>query len=553
MRNTGFLTFRFLIVLSLFLFACRLTVPTSEERTPAPTSTRASIPQTSPEVQVSPEVLTTTRPVATTPPVPQDETPPETPPPPGEPSQAVLEACGSEAQAAALNPQGEQDWDSNPFMLCYQLSLALQSGPGYTGSARITLTNLTGSPLDELVFRLYPNSREIYGGQLQVTSARVAGETVEPEVELPDETALRLPLASSLPVGADLVVELEFEGRTAEDFGGDLVYGVFNYSNEAELITLANWYPILAEWEQGAWQVEPVSAMGDAVVSEAALYRVEIQAPEGWQVASTGIALEEETGAEGRQISVASGPVRDFMLVAGPRLVERQAEIDGILVRHWGLPGGEDRWDGALQVALDSLELFNSRFGPYPYQELDIVAAPLRLASGVEYPGLVLIEQAEYTARTTIFLDITISHEVAHQWWYGVVGNDVLENPWQDEALATYSSLLYQEAYQPEAFEGTLEVYRERVERVEGGPMDGPIFQPVEAFRANPSGYSTVVYLKGALFFMELREEIGEQAFFNALQSYYDSFRFRLAEPEALLGAFESACNCELDQFFAAW
>jgi hypothetical protein len=408
--------------------------------------------------------------------------------------------------------------------------------------------------LEELVFRLYPNSSEIYGGSLEVTGARLAGEPVQPEVVLEDGTALRLPLSAPLPPGETLVAELEFEGRTAEDFGGSLwVYGVFNYNPETELLTLANWYPLLAHWEDGAWQYEPVSGVGDAVVSETALYRVQIQAPEGWQVAATGSALELGAESGGAGMWFTSGPARDFMVVASPQLVESQAEINGILVRHWGLPEGRQRWNEALQMAVDSLQAFSDSFGPYPYRELDVVAVPLRLASGVEYPGLILIEQNEYTAPNPVFLGVVVSHEVAHQWWYAVVGSDVLEHPWQDEALATYSSLVYQEAHQPPAYAGTLEAYRQRVERAEGSPDDLPVALPVEAFRANPGAYSTVVYLKGALFFVELQEEIGDEAFFNALQAYYSEYRYELAEPQDLLSAFEDACGCELDPFYAEW
>jgi hypothetical protein len=419
--------------------------------------------------------------------------------------------------------------------------------------ARVTLANHSGAAVEELVFRLYPNAGLIYGGELRVSQARAGGAPVQPQPLLGDDTAQRLPLERPLQAGDVLEVELEFEGRAAEDFGGSSnVYGVFNYSSRAGLLTLANGYPILAAWEDGAWQYEPVNGSGDAVVSETALYRAEVRAPQGWAIAATGSAIDESAEA-GQALRVASGPVRDFMLVAGPGLVEHQAEAGGVRVRHWGLAGGEDRWDDAMQVALDSLEVFEKRFGPYPYSELDIVAAPLRLASGVEYPGLVLIEEEEYTAANTIFLSIVVAHEVAHQWWYAVVGNDVLEDPWQDEALSTFSSLLYQQAYEPAAYRGTLEAYRERVE-IAGEEVAGQsIFLPLDAFRANPAAYSTVVYLKGALFFVELRERLGDDAFFEALQAYYQASRYRLVEPETLLEAFEDACGCELDDFYREW
>lgn len=547
---------RLAVLLSLAAAACRLTAPAAPAETRPPTPTLA---QTEPPAR---QGTPTRAPVSPTARIPGSPSPEESAAPSagaGETPdlqaglEAVLAACGGQEQARALRPGSELEWGGAPFPACYDLSLELEDRPEFKGRARVTLANQSGAALEELVFRLYPNADVIFGGVLRVLQARAGGESVQPEPLLEDGTALRLPLGRPLQPGAVLEVELEFEGRAPQDFGSSFgVYGVFNYSSRAGLMTLANAYPLLAAWEEGAWQYEPVNGTGDAVVSETALYRVEVRAPQGWAIAATGSALDESAQAA-PALRVASGPVRDFMLVAGPGLVERQAEAGGVRVRHWGLAGGEDRWEEALQVALDSLAVFEERFGPYPYAELDIVAVPLRLASGVEYPGLVLIEQEEYTAASTVFLGIVVSHEVAHQWWYAVVGNDVLEAPWQDEALTSFSSLLYQQEHQPAAYRGTLEAYREQLEFAGEATAGQSIFLPLEAYDTGPGAYSTVVYLKGALFFVELREELGEEAFFEALQDYYQAFRYRLVEPEALLEAFENACGCELDSFYREW
>ncbi len=133
------------------------------------------------------------------------------------------------------------------------------------------------------------------------------------------------------------------------------------------------------------------------------------------------------------------------------------------------------------------------------------------------------------------------------------MGNDVLTHPWQDEALATYSSLVYQEAYQPGYYQGTLNFYAERVENFEANHEDTAIDQGVAAFIDEPAAYSPVVYTKGALFFVELQDLIGDEAFFNALHAYYRDNKYRLVSPQALLDSFESACGCDLDDFYSEW
>ena len=67
------------------------------------------------------------------------------------------------------------------------------------------------------------------------------------------------------------------------------------------------------------------------------------------------------------------------------------------------------------------------------------------------------------------------------------------------------------------------------------------------------SEYAPIVYDKGALFFVNLRDKLGDQIFFDALASYYSAEHYKIASPVDLLGAFESSCNCDLTDFYSQW
>lgn len=466
-------------------------------------------------------------------------------------------ACSPDRQASALRPGMSPDWAALPVSACYQLELDLfPDEAAYRGRARVTLQNNTGEVWPDLVFRLYPNSPGIYGGQLNIDHAFIDGTSVEPKIFLSDRTGLRLKLKEPLQPGETAQVELEFSGKTPRDLQDtQWAYGVFNTTTDPPAMILANWYPLLAIWEAGDWQAEPVIAIGDAVVSEIALYDVAITAPLGWQVVSTGTALSEQTQEDLTRWEVVSGPVREFMVTASPEYTLSEMELEGIALRHWGLPGGKPRWQEALQAAANSTELFADRFGAYPYNELDVVAAVLELALGVEYPGLFLIQQELYQPNDEqpFLLGLVIAHEAAHQWWYGLVGNDVLANPWMDEALATYSSLLYQQEFQPQVYPGTMAYYSQNVADAENQNHSLEAGMPVEKFIADPGLYSRFVYQKGGLFFASLREKLGDHAFFAGLQGYFAGQLYQTARPKDLLSAFETSCACDLDSFWVEW
>ena len=447
------------------------------------------------------------------------------------------------------------DWPALGLNACYELSLELQSsGQRYGGTARVTFANLTSSPLPDLVFRLYPNAPDIYGGALQIDKATVDGAAASPMDFLPDHTAVRLPLAQPLKPGATTVVELSFDGRVPVDFGQGVTYGIFNYDTSEQLLTLTNWFPMLAVPLDGTWDARAVLAEGDAVVSQSALYRVRITAPVDWKLAATGSLVDSQTRAGTAHYDFVTGPVRDFSLVASPSFETQETQVDGVRVVHWGLPDGEANWQQVLDVARGSLAIFDRRFGQYPYAELDVVALPLQNASGVEYPGLIMIGARLYSGEDAErSLPVTVAHEVAHQWWYGVVGSDVLQSPWQDEGLTTFSSTLYFEKNSPPFYEGLLDYYRQRLSDFKQDQADEPIAQPVAAFRGRGGAYGTIVYTKAALFFEALREQVGDDAFFGALQDYFTGNRYQLVAPDALLSAFERRCGCDLSGLYQEW
>jgi hypothetical protein len=519
---------RMLILLAFLIASC-----TPADLSPAPTPT--------PEATITPAETPTIAPAQPT--------------PTAFPTLQPEIACQLDQQMQAVRSSSSFDWNRIEPLTCYDLTLVLmdESDSSYTGTARVTFTNPLDVPLPDLVFRTYANADVIFGGTLLISSAEVNGQSVEPEVILDDGTAYRLMLPQSLQPGETVTAQLSFSGAVPEDFGSTDIYGTFNLSRSEPLLSLASWYPILAALENGKWQVFPVAPVGDVVVSATALYRVLIDVPQEWQIAATGILTTSTPNSDRITHEFLSGPVRDFMITTSPAFQPEELQHGDIRLVHWRLP--DITYDNtALEVAARSLDIFEERFGPYPYTELDIVDMPLQNASGVEYPTLIIMATRLYSdPDLRDFLPTVIAHEVAHQWWYAVVGNDVNQHPWQDEGLTTFTALLYHQEYDPDYYQGSIAVYRDRVARYEAEYGPQPIGQPVTQFAGSDPGYAVIVYYKGALFFVDLRAEIGEEAFMTALASYYSTSRFRIVSPDMLLNSFERACSCDLSDFYRSY
>ena len=350
---------------------------------------------------------------------------------------------------------------------------------------------------------------------------------------------------------------MKFSGTIPRDFGGNETpagYGIYNLSDD--VLALSAWYPMLAVYDEQGWSLNPSSDIGDSIYSDTAFYSVSLQIPENYKVAATGKQKQREVLGNVQKILFDSGPARDFFLVASPNFEIVSRDTGGTRINVYYLPGHKQAGEQALIIAGDSLGIFNQKFGMYPYTELDIVDAPMRNALGVEFPAIVLVSSELFETPEKPEFTVTVAHEVSHQWWYSVVGNDVFDEPWLDESLATYSSGLYYEFGSARITPSPLVSYwQERYEKLVEDGQDEVVTQTLDYFEtlSSPRIYGGVAYTKGALFYNDLRQEIGDQAFFAALQEYYRSKAFDIATTEDLLQIFEQTAGRSLTPIYQDW
>jgi aminopeptidase N len=187
---------------------------------------------------------------------------------------------------------------------------------------------------------------------------------------------------------------------------------------------------------------------------------------------------------------------------------------------------------------------------------LDIVATPT-YALGIEYPGAFALNNLLFTQEEDfggtpedVLLESVTVHEAAHEWFYNLVGNDQLEDPWLDEALAQYATLAYYaDRYGEAGASGMRDSFYGRWDRVGREPI--PIGKPVAEY--DEAAYSAIVYGRGPLFFEALQQEMGVSDFNALLRDYTAAFSWEEATPEDLQRMAEAECECDLDDLFNEW
>ena len=306
---------------------------------------------------------------------------------------------------------------------------------------------------------------------------------------------------------------------------------------------------------QQGWHLEVAPTFADAVYSDVALYDVSLTVPQEMVVVMSGSIIETIAHNDGtKTVRALSGPMRDFYVVMSAQFQSLSRRVGQTTVTST-FPGGRAAiGELALDVGANALETFSSLFGPYPYQTFDLVAVPVpEWLGGLEYPGVVALAARYYTGSDISFMEFVTVHEVAHQWWYGLVGNDSVSYPWLDESLTQYSVLHYYERrYGPESRpELIAEMFTPFRWQLRDTGNDRPVYGHAATF--NLDLYYPVVYGKGPLFFEAVRERLGDTAYMAALQHYAAKFRYGIARPEDLLTAFEQAAGQSVEDLFQQW
>ncbi len=422
------------------------------------------------------------------------------------------------------------------------------------GREIVQFTNRTGHALEELYFHVYPNAfkrdsnsqyqrdlqrmvgirdlNRIYADPnddafMEIVSITSAGRPLSFSME---DTLLTVqlpePLADDEPI--ELAIEFIYDLMEVPPEGRMAATLAIRSGHRNGVYTIALWYPRLAVYDEAGWHLEPYSYLGE-FYSDFADYLVRLSVPMGLLVGATG-TLQLEVEAPPRKIlSFQAEKVHDFAWVASARYQAKELPWEGITVRalFFDQAALADR-------ALEALRFFSEEFGRYAYPVFTV--AQVEAGGGMEYPAIVMIGQG--TERE-------IAHEIAHQWWYGAVGNNEFDEAWLDEGFTTFS----EERYLIEQLGYPEDLARSSLRFHEPGEA---VLQPASHY-SSLSSYAAAVYTKASGILWMLRGLLGQETFDTILQEYYKRFQFKNATTRDFAALAEEISGQELDWFFDQW
>ena len=444
----------------------------------------------------------------------------------------------------------------------YNLKLAYDNENNLlSGEMIFDYYNYTGETLNDICFHLYPNAFRENSSQSVVSLANynrayydgkcygdinILSSNKDFDFIGNDENILRLNLENPLNINEQITLKIEFE----------CVLPKINhrYGVGENTINFGNVYPVLCVYENGGWNTNGYNSNGDPFYSEMANYDVQILFNDNYKIASTGEIENEYIEGENRIVNIKANNVRDFVFVLSDKFEIVTAQFNETTIKYFYYQ--DENPNQSLNTSVLALKTFTELFGDYPYSTLSIVEASF-VHGGMEYPNLVLISDSlnSYDIYTTVII-----HEIAHQWWYGIVGNDQYNYAFLDEGLAEFSTALFYEKnsnYNTTRSEITLrnqsnynvfqKVYKDVL-----GSVDTSFIRSLDDFN-NEQEYVYTTYVKAYLMHDSLYELLGEKKYIKCLKEYYNLCKYKTATPTLLIKAFEKGSGKNLENFFYSW
>jgi Peptidase family M1 domain len=355
---------------------------------------------------------------------------------------------------------------------------------------------------DRLVFRLWPNGPALAdaGGRLETGPVTVGGR--EAPASRDDGTTLVVRPEGGLRAGQAVEVAMPWNLRLPAS-SGDRV------SVDGEAVRLGSFFPVLS-WEPGVgWSTDPsTGGFAEDSTSPTADFDLTVTVPDGVTVLASGVS-----DRPGHWTATA---VRDVAISVGRfRLASGTAQApDPVAVTVGVHQGMSDSPDAYRDQVVDVLEDFSRRFGPYAWDSFSLALTPGLGDAGIEYPAHVMQGAGS--------LGSTTSHEVGHQWFYGLVGNRQGRDPWLDEGLATWAEARFERTL------GALRAFDLPEE------ARGHLTEPMTYWADHFFSYYEGVYVQGALALGAL----GDPDLVDcALRVYVAQDAFGIARPRDLVEA----------------
>jgi hypothetical protein len=471
----------------------------------------------------------------------------------------------------------------------YQIKVALNDiDHSLTGDIQIIYKNNSPDVLDKIGIHLWPNAyqnkntafakqkikhrdtkfydaKEHELGFIDQLDFKVNNEKAQLVYVKENPDMAWLSLTQPLRPGDSILINTPFHIKLPESFS--------RLGHAGQTYQITQWYPKPAVYDHKGWHLMPYLDQGE-FYSEFGNFDVQITLPKNYVVGATGslqnadelkfldekIRETKEIIAQNKNVlsnTPLSDPefktlrylaenVHDFAWFADKTFFVQKAQAilnSGKKVDVWTMFNDITMWDESAGYVKRAVEFYSQHVGEYPWPQATAVESALSAGGGMEYPMITVIGSAGDKQG----LDQVITHEVGHNWFYGILASNERDHPYMDEGINSYYERRYMKTYYPPsdpiALPGIMK------SQLKSQSMDQMLYltfarsygdqhpnQHSENFRY--INYGNDVYFKTAHLFAYMEKSLGTAKFDQIMSRYYNTWKFKHPYPEDLQKIF---------------
>ena len=458
----------------------------------------------------------------------------------------------------------------------------------FSAKQEIMYSNNTGTLLDEIVLHIYGNKKltqmdiahndyaNFKNGYIEpnfnIDSLDINNQTANYRIEGSDKTILSIKLDKALAQNETIIIKINYKGTLPYM---EARYGKFDYISH-----FSYFYPILSVYNKNTgWSRNPYSLKGQAFYSDVADYDISITVPNEEVIAAPGKQSLISKNTTHKTEHYRAKNMRSFHF-SSSSMFQKSSKIakNGVILNTYYLPSMKNSSKYVLKYAEEALLYYEKNYGKYPYKSFTILPGNL-VHAGEEFPGIILIAKNFYNdAPNALFggllyqyrlLETVIAHETGHQWWNVMVGNDQYSQPWLDEGLTEYSTMLYLEnkygkdtnlIHLPHVWASlkgsykntTQEFIRESTYQENIYNFANVVSQNIDQYY-DISDYFNTIYSKGPMIVKMYHKMVGNKIFFQTMRNYLKKYYMKNSSINKFILIAEETSGKQLKKFFNQW
>jgi len=397
------------------------------------------------------------------------------------------------------------------------------------------------------------NADEI--GYIKVNSLKQNGTVISYETV---GTILEVTLNTPIKAGESITLDMDFSAqiplqvrRTGRD------------NKEGVALSMAQWYPKMAEYDFEGWHTPPYIARefhgiwGD--------FDVKISIDKSYILGGTGYlqnAQEIGYGYEdtSKPVNVPNSEkltwhfkapnVHDFVWAADPDykhdVLKTASGIDlHFLYKKNLAPKFLQNWRDLQSKTAELMTYYSKHIGAYPYKQYSVIQGG---DGGMEYAMATLITGER---KFGSLFGVT-AHEMAHTWFQFLLASNESKHPWMDEGFTSYISNKAEDLILKEGKENPHSGSYKGYNYVVNNNIEEPLSTHADRYNTN-TAYGVASYSKGNIFLSQLEYIIGAENVANGLKKYFADFSFKHPTPNDVKRSMEKVSGIHLDWYLNEW